>query len=49
MDWLRSEDLNEENMHLLNNHYSIQCILQLPEVVRRTIVHAPNESRIRRP
>jgi hypothetical protein len=49
MDWLRSEDLNEENMHLLNNHYSIPCILQLPEVVRRTIVHAPNESRIRRP
>jgi hypothetical protein len=26
MDWLRSEDLKEENMHLLSNHYSIPCI-----------------------
>ena len=46
MDWLRSEDLKEEeNVTTPNLYYSSPSAVSLPKGGKRTIGHAPNESR----
>ena len=47
MDWLRSEDLKEEkNLTAPVVIIAVHTLCHCQDVARRTIEHAPNESRI---